>query len=390
MLPHERIYLSISGKVPDRVPNVPKIWVDLGARLTQTDLSEVIQNPLTALKVIVDAALLVGADGARQFHFPKRKIIRENEKVIEVNQKGKHLGEIDMLGGLSTRLYDEKDFDLTDPYQIAHQHFWSAPKPLIKNKEDVERIVVPNRQFYKEIGCQERQQEIFDSVGKQCGLIGDCDSATLAFYVDFCGYQKALMDLVDNPSLVHTAMEKGVAIAVEKGKFNIDLGFRILRLNDSVGNMSVISPQFWREFIFPHMKDVCDELHHYDPEVKVYCHICGNIIPIAEDLVKTGLDCIGPLDPLGGFTPGQAREIVGDRVSLMGGVNTLSFINNTSKQIIEEAKMCILEAGQRGGYILSSGCVIPRGAIKENVRALRIATEKYGIYQNGVLEEVQL
>ena len=87
MLPHERIYLSISGKIPDRVPNVPKIWVDLGARLTQTDLSEVIQNPLTALRVIADAALLVGADGARQFHLPKRKIIQEMKKSLKSIKK---------------------------------------------------------------------------------------------------------------------------------------------------------------------------------------------------------------------------------------------------------------------------------------------------------------
>ena len=387
MLPHERIYLSISGKMPDRVPNIPKIWVDLGARLTQTDLSEVIQNPLTALKVIVDAALLVGADGARQFHLPKRKIIQENEKVIEVNQKGKRLGEIDMLGGLSTRLYDEKYFDLTDPYQIAHQHFWSTSKPLIKNIEDVKRIVVPDCHFYKEIGCGKRQREMIELAGDKICLIGDCDSATLAFYVDFCGYQKALMDLVDNPSLVHSAMEKGVAIAIEKGKFNIDLGFRVLRLNDSVANMSVISPQLWREFIFPHMKEVCTELHHYCPEVKIYCHICGNILPVVNDLVETGLDCIGPLDPLGHFTSAQVRKIVGERVSLLGGVNTLSFLQNSPEEILDEARRCIQGAGKKGGYILSSGCVIPRGASKENVKALKIAVEKYGVYQNGILKE---
>jgi len=373
--------------MPDRVPNIPKIWVDLGARLTQTDLSEVIQNPLTALKVIVDAALLVGADGARQFHLPKRKIIQENEKVIEVNQEGKRLGEIDMLGGLSTRLYDEKDFDLTDPYQIAHQHFWSAPKPLIKNKEDVRRIVVPDRHFYEEIGCGKRQREMIELAGDKICLIGDCDSATLAFYVDFCGYQKALMDLVDNPSLVHSAMEKGVAIAIEKGKFNIDLGFRVLRLNDSVANMSVISPQLWREFIFPHMKEVCTELHHYCPEVKIYCHICGNILPVVNDLVETGLDCIGPLDPLGHFTSAQVRKIVGERVSLLGGVNTLSFIQNSPEEILEEARRCIQGAGKNGGYILSSGCVIPRGASKANLKALKIAVEKYGVYQDGILKE---
>ena len=373
--------------MPDRVPNIPKIWVDLGARLAQTDLSEVIQNPLTALKVIVDAALLVGADGARQFHLPKRKIIQENEKVIEVNQEGKRLGEIDMLGGLSTRLYDEKDFDLTDPYQIAHQHFWSAPKPLIKNKEDVRRIVVPDRHFYEEIGCGKRQREMIELAGDKICLIGDCDSATLAFYVDFCGYQKALMDLVDNPSLVHSAMEKGVAIAIEKGKFNIDLGFRVLRLNDSVANMSVISPQLWREFIFPHMKEVCTELHHYCPEVKIYCHICGNILPVVNDLVETGLDCIGPLDPLGHFTSAQVRKIVGERVSLLGGVNTLSFIQNSPEEILEEARRCIQGAGKNGGYILSSGCVIPRGASKANLKALKIAVEKYGVYQDGILKE---
>jgi len=390
MLPKERIYKAISGETPDRVPSIPKIWVDLAAQLSGTNLIEVIENPLLALQVIVDTAILVEADGARQFHFPERKIVQKNDRWIEVTQKGRPLGDIDMMGGLMTRLYDRKDFDLTEPYQMAHQHYWTAPEPLIKHKEDVRTIAIPDKQFYKEIGCDIRQQKMMGRAGESCYLIGDCDSATLAFYVDLCGYEKALIDLIDNPALVHAAIEKGVAIAVEKGKFNIDLGLRVLRLNDSVANMSVISPAHWREFILPHMKDVCDELHRYDPGVKIYCHICGNILPIIESLVETGLDCIGPLDPLGGFTPGQAREIVGDRVSLMGGVNTLSFINNTSKQIIEEAKMCILEAGKRGGYILSSGCVIPRGASKENLRALRIATEKYGVYQNGILKEVQL
>ena len=388
MFPSDRIYLSISGKVPDRVPNVPKIWVDLGARLTQTDLLEVIVNPSTALKVIVEAAIMVGADGARQFHFPKRIIMKKDGKVLEVNLKGKPLGEIDMLGGLITQLYDKKDFDLTDPYQIAYQHFWNSPVSLINHMEDVKAIAVPDRHFYKEMGCGERQKEVIDLVGNRCALIGDRDSATLAFYVDLCGYQKALIDLIDNPALVHAVMEKGVAIAVEKGKFNIDLGFRVLRLNDSVANMSVISPQFWREFIFPHMRDVCKELHHYCPEVRIYCHICGNILPVVNDLVETGLDCIGPLDPLGNFTPAQVREIVGDQVSLLGGVNTLSFIQNSPKEILEEAKRCIQGAGKNGGYILSSGCVIPRDTSKENLKALKIAVEKYGVYKNEILEKI--
>ena len=185
------------------------------------------------------------------------------------------------------------------------------------------------------------------------------------------------MDLFENPGLVHALMEKGVAFAIEKGKFNIDTGIKMLRLNDSIANMSVISPENFREFVFPHMKIVCDELHSYDPDVKIYCHICGNILPIMDDLVATGIDCIGPLDPLGGFTCGQARRAVGDRVALMGGVNTLSFIESTPGQIMEESRVCIETAGKKG-YILGSGCAVPRNCKKENMAAMLLAAERYG------------
>jgi len=305
--------------------------------------------------------------------------------VYEINNDGDIIGRVDMQGGLITHLIDADDYNLEDPYTMAHHHYWSAEDPIVKDLEDASKIVVPDKGFYEEIGCGDREREMLKLVDNRMAIIGDCSSATLAFYVCLRGMNDGILDLIDQPKLVHAVMEKGVAIAVEKGKFNIDLGLKVLRLNDSVGNMSVISPDHWREFVFPHMKEVCDELHHYDPDTRVYCHICGNTLPIAEDLVKTGLDCIGPLDPLGGLKPRQMRDIVGDSVSLYGGVNTLSFVNNTPEELLEEARNCIMDAGQKGGYTLGSGCVIPRSASKENLEALQTAVEKYGVYHNGSL-----
>jgi hypothetical protein len=385
MKPEERIAIALSCGIPDRVPVIPKIWVDLASSLTGTELIDVIRDPFLALKVIVDAGFLCCVDGVRQFHFPKRAVAMENGRVYELDENGRRIGGIDMLGGLITNLYDPDDFDIEDPYRVAYNHFWKSDRPLVTNIGDAKRISVPNRKFYEEIGCEERQRRILKSSDGKVALIGDCHSATLAFYVELRGMNAALIDLVENPKLVHSVMEKGVAIAIERGKFNIDMGIKILRLNDSVANMSVISPEHWRVFIYPHMKEVCDELHHYDPEAAIYCHVCGNVLPIVEDLVKTGLDCIGPLDPLGGFTPKDVRERVGDSVSLMGGVNTLSFIQRTPEEVIDEAKRCIVEAGERGGYILGSGCVIPRNAERDNIRALRAACERYGIYRRGRL-----
>ena len=374
---NQRFYTAISGGLPDRVPTLPKIWVDLGAALTGVDLREVVENSETAMRVVVEAALLVKADGARLFHLPNRQTKLENGSLVEVDKSGEVLGPVDMQGGLATRVRDKSRINLEDPYQAAMIQFYKADEPVINTVEDVQRVAVPDKSFYEQIGFGTLQRELMQKVGDNIALLGDCGSATLAFHVLFRELSLALMDLLENPKLTHAIMDKGVEHAIEKGKFHIDCGLRMLRLNDSIANMSVISPQHFREFILPHMKTVCDELHHYEQDVRIYCHICGNVIPIMDDLIATGLDCIGPLDPLGGFTCAQARQAVGDRIALMGGVNTLSFINSTPEQLLDEARICIEGAG-RSGYILGSGCVVPRAARKENLLALYEAAERFG------------
>jgi uroporphyrinogen-III decarboxylase len=385
LTPAERLSTAVSGGMPDRVPVVPKIFIDSAARITGTGLIEVVEDPLTALSVILEAGLATRVDAVRQFHFPARRTETADGCVFEVDGRGRRIGEIDMLGGLTTRLFDPGELRLEDTYRMAYVQFWSSAEPYVRTLADVRRMSIPGREFYETIGCGDRQRQMLRRAGDRMAIIGDCISATLCFCVYFRGYENALLDLVEQPRLVHALMEKGVEYAVERGKFNIDLGLKVLRLNDSVGNMSVISPAHWREFIFPHMKEVCAELHRYDPQVRIYSHICGNVLPIVEDLIATGLDCIGPLDPLGRFTPKQVRNVAGDRVALMGGVNTLSFLADDPRQVIAEARACIEGAGVRGAYVLGSGCMVPPASRPENLAALRTAAEKYGVYRNGAL-----
>ena len=55
MTASERIYTAIAGGKPDRVPVVPKIWVDLGSRLTGMPLTQVISDPFSALAIAASA-----------------------------------------------------------------------------------------------------------------------------------------------------------------------------------------------------------------------------------------------------------------------------------------------------------------------------------------------
>ncbi len=383
MTPPDRFRTALSGGTPDRVPTYPKIWLDLAAALTGTDPIRAIEDPLLAARIVVEAAIDVGADGARLFHFPARKTRHEDGIFVELDAEGRTLGPIDMEGGLATQLLDEGSFHLEDPFRIAFLTSWASPRPLVRNLADVDRIAVPDKTFYEQAGCGDRQRQILDLAAGKIALAGDMGSATLAFNVLLRNMNDALLDLIEDPRLVDAIMDKGAAVVIEKGKFFIDNGVDILRLNDSVANMSVISPKAWRRFIGPRFKTICDELHGYAPEAKIYCHICGNVQPVIEDLVKTGLDCIGPLDPLGGVDCARVRELAGGEMALMGGVNTLSFVDPLTDPIADETGRCIRAAGAGGAFIVGSGCALPRNSRRENLTAFCRAAELHGRYDDA-------
>ncbi len=376
MNPLQLLLDTFNGKATERRPVVPKIWFNLAAGLTGTAPCAIIEEPRQALLCVIDAALETGCDAARLFFIPERITRNVNGQVIEEDAEGRRIGAIDMSGGWATHLDRAEDFSIENPADVAFRAFRKHQEPRINSRADARRLAVPDRDFWSS-AFRDRLKTAKNHAADRIALIGDCDTATLAWYIDFRGIEQALFDLIDNPPLVHSVMERGVEYAVERGKFCIDEGLCILRLNDSLANMSVISPNLWRQFIFPHMKAVCSELHRYNSEVKIYCHICGDIMPIMHDLVQTGLDGIGPLDPLGGFTVAQAREKAGQEITLIGGVNTLDFVRADAEEIARQARLCI-KHGQvdSSRYILSSGCVVPPGAKKQNLLALRTASEE--------------
>lgn len=368
MQPRDRV-LAVFNRLPyDRAPFVPKIWVDMAADVLALPYAEVLNDPELGMRAIVQAAMQLQLDGARVFTFPRRRIVEADGEYRHIGADGALLGTLDIQGGWATQLVDDATFDLSDPEMMATYQFWHTAQPAVKNLDDVARIAIPTAAFYEQAGYGAMVASAQKLAGDQVGLLGDCSSGTLAFHVALRGLTQAMLDLVDAPALAHATMDKGIQFSFERAKFFINRGVKILRYNDSVANMSVISPRHWRQFILPPLKTFCAEVHRYAPDAKIYCHICGNVLPVLDDLATSGLDCIAPLDPLGGFTVAQARQKAGNEMLLMGGINTLSFTQATPREIADEAARCLAAGGPN--FILGSGCVMPRATRLENVAAI--------------------
>jgi uroporphyrinogen decarboxylase len=55
-------------------------------------------------------------------------------------------------------------------------------------------------------------------------------------------------------------------------------------------------------------------------------------------------------------------------------------LNGTPEEVEGEGRRCIRSAAQGGGFILGSGCEVPRNTPPENLKAMVRAAEKYGRY----------
>lgn len=365
---------AINGKNVSRAPVMGKIWLDLAAKLMGRDWLSLFRDSTLSATTVVEAAIKAENDCSRLFLFSPREI-RTTEQGTFHWKNGRPIGKVDIRGGGATLVERAEDVDLSDPYTAVHYNIYKCKQPLMPTVADVEKLRIPTLSEYEEMFGKtvEACQALAD--GKM-DLAGDCNSGTLAFCVAMNGMSKALMDLYDEPELLLAMMNRGIELCIQTAKFLITKGIRILRYNDSAANMTVISPDSWRSFVKPYITRFCTEVHASCPEAKIYCHICGSVMPILEDLVETGLDCIAPLDPLGGNTVSEIRRITGDRVMLMGGVNTLSFIQCTPEEIFEESKRCILEGRKNNGrFAVGSGCALPCDSTLEGLLAMARASK---------------
>ena len=140
-----------------------------------------------------------------------------------------------------------------------------------------------------------------------------------------------------------------------------------LYIGDPAASASLVSPQHFERFCLPAYRKFCR--HFANLDVLIYVHICGNANPILEMLADTGAHAVEPLDPLGGVSVADAKRRIGNRVALMGGLNTLTLANGTAEEVKAEAILKCREGGSHG-YMLAAGDMVPPSTPPENLSAM--------------------
>lgn len=143
------------------------------------------------------------------------------------------------------------------------------------------------------------------------------------------------------------------------------------------GTGPMISPQSFRDHVFPWYREMASRCHERD---LFFCmHSDGDLTQLIPDLIDLGLDLLQPIDPtcLDIF---KIEEMYGDRLCLVGNVSNELLRAGTPSQVEAVAKELISKLAPGGGYCVGSGNSVPHWAKFENFMAMRNAALTYGKY----------
>jgi hypothetical protein len=175
--------------------------------------------------------------------------------------------------------------------------------------------------------------------------------------------------LADEPDLFDEYMERGTDFKIElvKRARHVSEFPAIFDCEDIASkNGPLFSPTVMRRYFYPHLERLVAAYH--EKGVKFIFHTDGNVMPILDDLVATGIDGLNPLEVIAGMNLKEIRKRHKDLI-LIGGIDCSQLLPfGTTDQVRAATKQAIRDAGP--WYFPGSSTELHDNIPLDNVKAM--------------------
>jgi uroporphyrinogen decarboxylase len=195
------------------------------------------------------------------------------------------------------------------------------------------------------------------------------------------GMEHLLFSIAADPALVRALVDMSVDYNLILAGELAARGIKIIYTGDDYAYNSgpLMSPRHFRTIFYPALKRVMAGFKALG--LHVIKHTDGNLWPIIDMIIDSGIDCLDPIDPQAGMDLAEVKAAYGDRVALKGNVDcaqTMTF--GTPGEVAAETVEALRKGAPGGGFILSSSNSIHSAVPPENYLAMLKTLEKYGRY----------
>jgi uroporphyrinogen decarboxylase len=298
--------------------------------------------------------------------------------------------DLDMVT-VHTMIYEEDEVEWVDRPRRIFRDKWGAlqispregvPVPAkparIETPADLAGYVPPDPAASPILGKLRRLAEKYPQGEKAICCVGESGWAPAVFLRG--GLENLLMDFALRPAFVKDLMKIGTEYYGELYRLAAAAGAQMVLLGDDYSNKTgpMMSPRHFEELVLPSDAAVVAAAK----QAGLYCikHTDGDIRKIMDQLVGTGIDCLGPLEAVPGMELEKILERYPGRIAVMGNLSIDLLSRGTADDVIAETRRLLATVSRIGPHILSSGNTIAPGVKPGNFLAMIETAQQLGRY----------
>lgn len=249
---------------------------------------------------------------------------------------------------------------------------------IVRTVEDMEQYLPPDPETE---GFYEMIETILKPLKKEDAAIV-CQGHSgwhMAFQVRG-GIDKLILDMYLKSNATQKFIDKIANSCRGLVNLMLEAGVDIVFLTDDYADCHspLMSLSQFRKFELPNIRKIVAMVEKRG--VHVLKHTDGNIYPILDDMIESGIRGIHPIEP-GTMDLKVIKAQYGTRLCIIGNVDcrfVLPF--GSEEEVKRDVRRCIDAAAQNGGYILSSSNSLHANCKVENIYTMVNETRKYGKY----------
>ena len=198
-------------------------------------------------------------------------------------------------------------------------------------------------------------------------------------------YLRSMEDLMadmmtdDERAVVH--LDRVTEISIKRMEVYAKAGADIILTGDDIGMQQTImmSLDLWRKWIKPRLAAVIAAGRRINPDLLIFYHSCGFVIPFIEELIEVGVDILNPVQPEC-MELEDVHKLANGRLSYWGTIGTQTTLPFGTPQEVKDVvwknlKIC----GKQGGIVISPTHMVEPEVPWENLVAMKEAAAEFKI-----------
>jgi uroporphyrinogen decarboxylase len=183
--------------------------------------------------------------------------------------------------------------------------------------------------------------------------------------------EELMMDMIGDDPKAEYLLDKITNLAVKRAQSFATAGVDVLYLGDDIGMQKniMMSVELYCDWLKPRLKRVIDAARAIKPDILIYYHSCGYVIPFLPHLIEVGVDVFNPVQPEC-MSFEELHKEFGDKLSFSGTIGTQTTMPfGTPEDVRAEVFRNLKIAGTKGGLLVEPTHILEPEVPWENIEA---------------------